>query len=453
MVKPTRPYGAKSLFTFGHRWDGARHVSELLPTPGPPDGYEQFDLAIVEVDDEGDFVSPPQLEHLGERIRLVRAHSGAIVVVFIHGWHNNAEWDNANLESFRRLLKALMVRELEAHQRRVIGVYVGWDGQPEDGVGKWIGRIPGIKHATFKDRYQAAERTGQGDALSETLVELTSACKTDIYGSVSAPLILVGHSMGAFILQSTFRELLEHPGNPLVVPSHRGNAAITISTTDHPAISAPDLLLSLNSAAEAGVAKDIIQTMRVQGWEKRFEPSGAGINVAPYNPPLLVSVTSSKDRATNWIWRAGHLFQKPSTDGHDPQLATHNFARSGARADCQAADYPDFNQPWHCLHKDARHGNPTPRFRLDLPDHDRSSFDQLTHTAYDLIPIDPDTPAPFWLFQVPGDVVRDHSDVFNYKAASFTLALIQISGVLASAAGDGWGANFSEVWLEKEASY
>ncbi len=54
----------------------------------------------------------------------------------------------------------------------------------------------------------------------------------------------------------------------------------------------------------------------------------------------------------------------------------------------------------------------------------------------------------FWLFQVPGDVVRDHNDIFNYKAASFTLALIQMSGVLASAAGDGWSANFSEVRLD-----
>ncbi len=219
----------------------ARHVSELLPTPGPPDGYEQFDLAIVEVDDEGDFV---------------------------HGWHNNAEWDNANLESFRRLPKALMVREFEAHQRRVIGVYVGWNGQPENGVGTWIGRIPGIKLVMFKDRYRVAEKTGQGDALSEILVELTSACKADTHGSASA---------------------------------------------------------------------------------------------------LLVSVTSSEDRATNWIWRAGHFFRKPSTDDQDPQLATQDFTKSGAMADCQAADHPDFNQPWHCLHKDARHGSPTPRFRLDLP--------------------------------------------------------------------------------------
>ncbi len=451
MTEPRRPYRDDNLFTFGHRWDGPRLVSELLAAPGPPNGSEQFDLAIVELNDEGGFAHPSQLENLGERIRLVRENnpSGAIVVGFVHGWQNNADWHNANLGSFRRLLKALMVRETEAHQRRVIGVYVGWNGRPVKGVGKWLGRIPGIRLATFRNRYRAAGRAGQGEALSEILVDLTSACKADTgESSDPAPLILIGHSMGAFILQHTFLELLEHPDTPLVVPSRRGNAAITISTTDHGAVSTPDLLLSLNSAAERGVAADIIQTTRAQGWKKRFDPSGAGVNVAPYDPPLLVSVTSSEDQATNWVWRAGHFFQEPSTDGHDPQLATHDFTKSPAMADCPRADYPDFGQPWHCLHKDARNQSPTPRFRIDLPDHDRSSGEDLTHTAYDLIPKDPNTAAPFWLFQIPGEIVQDHSDIFNYKAASFTLALIQMSGVLASSAGPGWAANFSEVSLD-----
>jgi len=170
--------------------------------------------------------------------------------------------------------------------------------------------------------------------------------------------------------------------------------------------------------------------MKKQGWEKRFEPSEAGVNVAPYHPPLLVSVTSLEDKATNWVWKAGHFLQKSSTDGHDQKLATHKFTKSDTDADCQAANYVDFGQPWHCLHKDATNGYVTPRFQIDLPDHDRSGGTFLTHTAYDLIPKDPDKPVPFWLFQIPGDIVKDHSDIFNYKAASFTLALIQISGVL-----------------------
>ena len=126
MENPKRPYGKENLFTFGHRREGDLNISELLPELGPPDGYELFDLAIIEVDDEGRFADRRQLNHLNERVRQVREHGEPIVVGFIHGWHNNADWDNANLQSFTRLLKALMLRELEALQRRVMGYM--WDG-------------------------------------------------------------------------------------------------------------------------------------------------------------------------------------------------------------------------------------------------------------------------------------------------------------------------------------
>ena len=122
--------------------------------------------------------------------------------------------------------------------------------------------------------------------------------------------------MGAFILQSTFRELIENRENSLVLPSQQNDAAVTISTKEHLALLAPDLLLSINSAAEAEVAEDIIGTMQTQGWKKQFDSSNALLNVASYNPPMLISVTSTQDKATNWVWRAGHFFLKSSTDGH-----------------------------------------------------------------------------------------------------------------------------------------
>ncbi len=46
-----------------------------------------------------------------------------------------------------------------------------------------------------------------------------------------------------------------------------------------------------------------------------------------------------------------------------------------------------------------------------------------------------------WVFQVPPEVIKDHNDIFNTKARSLILALIQISGAVASLAED-WGASF-----------
>ncbi|MEM9547847.1 MAG: hypothetical protein AAGA77_17825 [Bacteroidota bacterium] len=446
--EPKRPYKDDNLFTYKGKSHGNGYTVELQDTLGPPNGYEQFDLGIIEVDEEGQLSHPKQLENIGDRIRSVREQDKAIVVGFIHGWHNNADWDNAFLKSFRKLLKALLVRELEAHRRRVIGVYIGWNGRSEEGFGKWIGRIPLINVTTFRDRYRAAERTGQGEALSETLVELTSACKMPLGNSDPVPLILIGHSMGAFILQNAFLELLKHPGDPLVLPTHRINYAVTTKRSDDEEVLAPDLLLSLNSAADSNVAKNINKWLLDKKWEKRFETSKAEVKVAPYNPPLLISATSSNDLAVGFFWKIGQLSRKSSTTGFDKAIATHNFKKSKMEAKCEKAEFPDFYQPWHCLHKDNRPGIPTPCFAIDLPDHDRSKNKDLTHTRYLLTPKERDKPSLFWSFQVPGDIIDGHSDIFNYKAASFTLALIQLSGVLASAPGDGWDANFSEETLD-----
>ncbi len=444
MNAPERPYGDNSLFTLAHEDQQVEPV--LLKSLGPTDGYEQFDVAIVEADDEGGFVHGQQLESVRRRVEAVRRENprGAIVACFVHGWHNNADWNNRNFISFRRLLEALMWRELEAMERRVIGVYLGWNGRPDDGAGRWIGRVPGVKHLTFPDRYDAAGDIGQGELLSSCLVDLTAACKGPTGGD-QAPLVLIGHSMGAFILQSAVRELLRHPDEPLVQPIQSLGGPVTISTDSGPGQAMPDLLLSLNSAAESEVARDIIAFMGRNNWRKHFDPPPGGATVAPYDPPLLISMTSAKDTATNWVWRAGHFFRKACTDGHDPALATHLFARSGAAAACPQAPYRDYGQPWHCLHKDLRPAV-TPRFRIDLPDHDRSTGRPLTHTAYDLIPNDPGLSTPFWLFQVPGEIIADHGDIFNYRAASLVLALIQASGVLASA-GTRWDENFSEADL------
>ncbi len=445
METPSRPYSDNSLFTFGIR---DHQVDPMFVGPSEPaGGYEQFDVAIVEFDDEGRFVNGSQLEALSRRVKEARRENqeGAIVVCFIHGWHNTADWNNPNFVSFRRLVKALMWREMEALHRRVIGVYLGWSGKQEDGIGKWIGRIPIAKNATFSNRYDTAGDIGRSEDLSSCLVDLTAACKDDTGGN-QAPLILIGHSMGALILQSAIRELLRNPHEPLIRPAAMPGP-VTISTDSGGQLAMPDLLLSINSAAENEVAHDIIASIQEKHLYKRFIPPNDGTLVQPYDPPLLISMTSTKDLATDVLWEIAHGLTKPSTDGHDLALVTHRFEPSNVPTHCpKIDDVPDYGQPWHCLHKDAR-PDPTPRFRIDLPDHDRSSGQDLTHTAYDLIPNEPQVGKPFWFFKVPGEIISNHSDVFNYQAASLVLALIQTSGVLASAAGTRWTENFSEIDL------
>jgi hypothetical protein len=46
-----------------------------------------------------------------------------------------------------------------------------------------------------------------------------------------------------------------------------------------------------------------------------------------------------------------------------------------------------------------------------------------------------------WVFQVGPKVIKDHNDIFNSKARSLILSLIQISGAVASLAKD-WADSF-----------
>ena len=48
VIEPKRPYGDNNLFTYSGCWVDKRYVAERLRALGPPDGDEQFDLAISE---------------------------------------------------------------------------------------------------------------------------------------------------------------------------------------------------------------------------------------------------------------------------------------------------------------------------------------------------------------------------------------------------------------------
>ncbi len=437
-MKPKRPYGDNSLWTVlipGPEIDAA-DAQAIAQEPLPESVFtqDQFDLCFVEVSDEGEFEKESQLDGILDRIQEVRrkSHNGAVVVLFIHGWHNNAKWDNKNLESFRRLLQSLMLREMERHGRRVIGIYLGWNGDPSGKVSKWLSRIPVVTHTSFHNRYGVAGTIGQGDALTKCVRKITHATKEslDSVSSVS-PLVFTGHSMGAFILQSSVLALIEN--GDLEIQSTGSMETAQVRKNGIP-IHMPDLILSLNSAAESAVAQEIILLFEGQDWSKTVS-SGS----VQYDPPMLISVTSKADTDTSWKWE---FMKRGKTDGHNPALASHSFKKhddQSGRCD-PLPGVPNFGQPWHCIEGPHAPFGPSPSFVFKLPTM-WPKDGEYKHRAYELKAKDASKSHPFWIFQVPKGVIKDHGDIFNYQAASLTLALIQISGALASVAQD-WEDSF-----------
>lgn len=464
-MAPPNCYQTGSVFTVKQEWgDPLRHGVVPGPEPAPP--FEAwFHVAVVQFEDDGRPADPSQLEAARQTILEARrsGEDGAIVVVFIHGWHHNAAWNRTastpttdpdgdeHFHAFRLLLESLALRELERpHWRRVVGVYVGWNGDPEEGVLRHLSRAGPLTHGTFWDRYSVAERIGAGAAFQDALRTIITTTKEPLPAmagqptpsAAESPLVMIGHSMGALMLESGLLALLED--GRLARPAQTSTVGAVRLEGRQGLVWFPDLILALNSAANSRIAKSILEALTRHGLEKTASSSTGSIKFAP---PIMMSVTSAGDTITRDVWRAAQLVFAlgRKTDGHDASLFTHDFALTQAESVCnKQEDVRDFGQNWHCLRIPSPAIGMRPAIPVDLPTRDRQGVteQQVPHARYTIAPRgDLNERRLMWVFQVPPEVIKDHNDIFNTKARSLILALIQISGAVASLAED-WGDSF-----------
>ena len=200
--------------------------------------YKEFTLSFVEFDDQGKFWNKDQQLSAIDRLSAEpdAAANGAIILVFIHGWFNNADVCNGNVKLFRKTLLELSKTEQDRSNkkrpgqpdrppRRVIGVFVGWRGLSQ----KW----QPAKSLSFWARKNTAHKIGFGD-MDELLVHLDELKQQLAHGRSSTRLVTVGHSFGGAMLYSsvdnllkerTRRDILEAQHNPdgtIVPPLIRG---------------------------------------------------------------------------------------------------------------------------------------------------------------------------------------------------------------------------------------
>jgi hypothetical protein len=456
-------YSTGSVFTVKPLWakPGRRH--EVVPGPADtPDFEPWFHVAVVQFEDDGMATNPSQVQDAIATIRSVRRSSldGAIVVVFIHGWHHSSAWNRTastlatdadgdeHFHSFRLVLESLALRELERpHWRRVVGIYLSWNGDPVRGLAGALGRLAGP--TTFRNRYAVAQRIGATPAFQRTLRNVVTTTKElipvagddPVVSRPDSPLIMIGHSMGSLMLESGLLALLEDDQQPLISRANPMNTgAVQLKSCQGP-VSLPDLILALNSAADSKIAKSIQESFERHQLEKV-----AAAGDSSFSPPIMMSVTSTGDTAMRVIWRLAQGVFAPwrKTDGHDGSLITHDFIQTARDAICAQQLNRDFGQNWHCLRRPNPLSGGSPAIPVDLPVRERNGVNDETvpHARYTITPrADTNQPRLIWVFQVPQEVIKNHNDIFNSKARSLILALIQISGAVASLAED-WGAQF-----------
>ena len=367
--------------------------------------------------------------------RKSRAVSEVVVVVFTHGWKNNASPHNEaelNLKDFKLLMERLAAGEPEriarmgaasraagssapTTPRSYIGVYMAWRGQA----------LAGDIILTFWNRRDAAQRVGSSD-FAEAIYRIMAATKQD---SPNSRIVVVGHSFGARALETA----LTNTFVSLLVP--QPDAA----GQTHPLeiLSPADLILYVNSANDSFRTKQMIELMkrtsfRIERGVPAPSPPGSAAATpdaaaarAFYQGPLFLSVTSTGDSATGVAFPLGQSLSalrksfrheydnspgSPSqktffthTPGHIPYLFSHQVQPLPPGPSCES-------QPG--------------LFRFQLPSQ-----------CYELTPKPTRwNDSPFWVVTVPPTIVKDHSDIFNANFSTMIIDLMEHYRVLDSPA-------------------
>jgi hypothetical protein len=378
------------------------------------DGY---DLAFIELDDQGELWSPQQVVRATDLVASAGAAGpGVIQLVFIHGWQHNAAPGDQNVAGLEGMLEQIVrVERLRsgAEARRVVGVYVGWRGKTSP--------FRLLRMLSFYSRFRAAKRVAS-TAATETFFRLLLAGRTNPANTT----VVVGHSFGGLILESALAQAM----------IGALGAAVTSGTqqVDFPA----DLVLLLNPASQAIEAKQLVDIFE-RYHVKFYRDDDAGNT---YEVPLVVSLTSSADVATRVLFPLGMRLR-----GVGNQFRPYG-AESCARGR-QAAYFRRTAGNQRALHSHLVSVERSPSGRPPgSPLREESEPPRLQH-AYDPttrlqtwsvegvdlryhIHQNPRSwnDTPYWIMEVPPAVFPDHSRIFGWETIEFAGALIAMSGAL-----------------------
>jgi pimeloyl-ACP methyl ester carboxylesterase len=171
-----------------------------------------YELAIVEFDDQGRCYDRGQMDAVAARLDSLawqaaeQDEQDVILIVFVHGWQHDARSDDENLSAFRVLLNETVDYENKraspgAKPRPVLGLFVGWCGLSDFGLGNVV------TDATFWGRQAAGQRVATG-SVRELFGRLRHYRNHRRNRGGAPLLVIVGHSFGGMIVFSALAQSL-----------------------------------------------------------------------------------------------------------------------------------------------------------------------------------------------------------------------------------------------------
>ena len=374
---------------------------------------EGYTLTFIEFDDQGELWSPSQMFRTTELIKRANAtKQTSLVVVFIHGWQNNAspkqeQEEGKSLHGFKQFLGQLAQQVAAADPTSsvpITGIYLAWRGKsahkPFSGF-------------TFWNRRRTATRIASSGAVSEVLSRIIETANQN----PESRTLLIGHSFGGLLMEQAMLQYLVN--STVGVETGRLNFPV-------------DLVMLINPASSSLRAKQLIEVF-ARDRVKIYQEDKKGKR---YERPLMVSVTSRTDVATRALYPAGTalglLFTRFRTYGSE-------FCSPAAR---QRTFYLYTAGHNRILHSHVVTAKSIPKQggsenELDLQfgydpatQQETISFNGRKHrfTMQKKLAALNDT--PYWIMNVPRSLIPNHSDIFGVNTIRLMTALVRSTGAL-----------------------
>ncbi len=268
-----------------------------------------YKLGFVEFDDQGWFWATNQVKAVEQMIQTeagigqTKNTNGIVIVLFVHGWKDNAAYDNAGVVTFRSILEQLNNAEQAQTNhpaREVVGVYAGWRGLSAE--------LEPFKELSFWERKNTAHKVGGYGAMAQLLVELETlqqasndSLETNVLATNASrtELIIIGHSFGGAAVYTAISQIVTER---YVDTVERGEPLNPLG----------DQVILLNPAFEASRFYDLYQMAISTGQY-------------PTNQrPVLSVFTSKGDWATHYAFPIGRFFSTMFENNRDPQQKAAN---------------------------------------------------------------------------------------------------------------------------------
>jgi hypothetical protein len=362
-----------------------------------------YTINYAEYRDSGMPFKPRELQDALDQIEAARQANGwAAVVVYVHGWKNNANerYDNVNdVVRFRAAMVRLARQYAPGNSSQtppLVGIYLAWrvltlTVEPFKTMSYWPRRYFGRKIG----------QSGMHDAMRQIVDKVGE--HRDQYR-----LFFVGRSFGARVLENAA------DGVDTRRPGFMRNHRVQVATKAVSAESLPpaDLIAYVNAATASTVTRKTVDHLTMLCGKPETSASPV-CNARPF----YLAVTSTADLATGVILPVANLvFPALTSDGlhllsaaNTPWLHTHTVVE--VRCPLES-------------------GLPTP-FRCDA-DKDKdfcSDAFRDTRACYEVRRVNPGvTPGPFWIMNVNGQVIKDHGDVWNENLLNMLSSILHLNG-------------------------